>query len=104
MGSLFNFNSLITPRVMRLLFGVGVLISGLVSLGIIGAGLAMARTFGSALLSLLVIVLALVGFCIGVIASRVSCECILVMFMIRSELAHIRQTMATARPQPAQGG
>ena len=96
MGALFNFNTLITPRVMKLLFAVGVVISGLASLGLIGAGLEFAHSFGGALLSLLVILFAVAAFFVGVIASRVSCECILVMFMIRSELAHLRQNISAA--------
>jgi len=93
MGSLFNFNTLITPRVMKLLFFFCVLLNGLISLGLLGSGLSMAHSFGGAVLSLAVIIGAIVWFFIGVIVSRVSCECILVMFMIRSELAHLRQNL-----------
>ena len=97
MGALFNFNTLITPRVMKLLFFVGVIVSGLGSLGVIGAGLTYARMLGGGgMSSLFVVIVAIVMFFVGVIASRVSCECILVMFMIRSELAHMRQTLAPA--------
>lgn len=100
MGSLFNFNTLITPRVMKLLFAVGVVVSALVSLGLVSAGLSYAHYFGSGIGGLFIIVLAIVLFFIGVITSRVSCECILVMFMIRSELAHMRQTLASAPAAP----
>jgi len=96
MGALFNFNTLITPRVMKLLFAAGVVVSALMALGLISAGLELAHSFGGALLSLLVVIFAIAAFFIGVIASRVSCECILVMFMIRSELAHMRQNFASA--------
>lgn len=100
MGALFNFNTLITPRVMKLLFAVGVIVSAILSLVLISAGLSFAHSFGGGLLSLVIVVLAVAGFFIGVIASRVSCECILVMFMIRSELAHMRQTLAPAPAAP----
>lgn len=98
MGSLFNFNTLITPRVMKLLFAVGVVFSGLMALGLISAGLSFAHSFGGSIMSLFVIIFAIAAFFVGVIASRVSCECILVMFMIRSELAHMRQNLAPASP------
>ena len=96
MGALFNFNTLITPRVMKLLFAVGVVASGLTALALASAGLSFANSFGGAFLSLLIIIFAIATFFIGVIASRVSCECILVMFMIRSELAHLRQNFTAA--------
>jgi hypothetical protein len=96
MGALFNFNTLITPRVMKLLFAVGVVASGLTALVLASAGLSFAHSFGGAFLSLLTIIFAIATFFIGVIASRVSCECILVMFMIRSELAHLRQNFTAA--------
>ncbi|GEM_PF-3824854 len=96
MGALFNFNTLITPRVMKLLFAVGVVVSALTALALVKAGLSFADSFGGAFLSLLTIIFAIATFFIGVIASRVSCECILVMFMIRSELAHLRQNLTAA--------
>jgi hypothetical protein len=88
MGSLFNFNTLITPRVMKLLFVVGVVVTGLLSLAIIKAGFSFGAGMG-----FLALFLAAAFFFVGVITSRVSCECILVMFMIRSELAHLRQNL-----------
>lgn len=91
MGSLFNFNTLITPRVMKLLFVVGVVFTGLLSLAIVKTGF----SFGAAA-GFLGLFVAAAFFFVGVITSRVSCECILVMFMIRSELAHMRQSLTSA--------
>jgi hypothetical protein len=91
MGSLFNFSTLITPRVMKFLFVAGVIVNALLTLGVISAGFNYGAGIG-----FVALVFSVPLFFIGVISSRVFCECILVMFMIRSELAHMRQNLTPA--------
>lgn len=89
MMRLFKFDSLITPSIIKFLFYIGVAFSLIGALVTIAAGLSLMRY--QALLGLGYIVAGLVGILVGIIVSRVLTEMILVLFMIRDELAWQRQ-------------
>lgn len=89
MMRLFKFDSLITPSIIKFLFYIGVAFSILGALGVIGSGVSMMQYqtmmgFGTIIGGLLLILL-------GIVGSRVFTEMILVMFMIRDELAWQRE-------------
>lgn len=98
MGSLFSFNKLITPSIIKIIFGISVFLVGLGSFGLFVTGY---EESSSTILGLLCIFPALIIFIIGVIIARVSAEMTLVIFMIRDELAWQRVRLSephTATP------
>ncbi len=89
LAKLLTFDVLITPSIIKFLFYIGIAASIIESLGIISYGvvtlndqfwLGFSYIFGGLFLILL-----------GIIGSRVVAEMILVLFMIRDELAWQRQ-------------
>jgi len=89
MMRLFKFDSLITPSIIKFLFYIGVAASTLGALGVVGSGMSMmhydaATGFGMIIGGLILIL-------VGIVVSRVMTEMILVIFMIRDELAWQRQ-------------
>jgi Domain of unknown function (DUF4282) len=89
MERLFNFDSLITPSIIKFLFYLGVVGSVLGALVIIVSGLGIMRW--NALVGIGYILGGLLLVLVGIVASRVATEIILVVFMIRDELAWQRQ-------------
>ena len=86
---LFNFDSLITPSIAKFLFYLGVAASVLGAFGVIGTGFSFMHY--QTMLGLGYIVAGLIIILFGIVASRVATEMILVVFMIRDELAWQRQ-------------
>ena len=100
---LFKFDSLITPSIVKFLFYLGVIGSGLIAVFIVITGLGMMRTFGifGSLTGIATIIGGLLAVIIGVVFSRVATELILVVFMIRDELAWQRQQQQSSNgPTP----
>jgi len=95
MMGLFNFNSLITPTIVKILFYAGIALSVIGAYQAISYGLEIDRFapgYGR-----LCIFAGLMVAPVGIIASRVITELVLVLFMIRDELAWQRvNTHATA--------
>jgi len=89
MMRLFRFNSLITTSIIKFLFYLGIAGSVVGALGKINSGIAI-MTF-QAWLGFTYILGGLFLILLGVIGSRVCAEMILVLFMIRDELAWQRQ-------------
>lgn len=89
MTRLFKFDSLITPSIIKLLFYLGVALSVLLALGVIGSGLGLMTQ--APLSGIGCILGGLIGIGLGIVGSRVAAEMILVQFMIRDELAWQRQ-------------
>ena len=94
MPNLFKFDSLITPSIVRFLFYFGVFCSVIGALAVFSSGMSfMQYQFALGLAYILGGIIVIVG---GVIFSRVAAEMILVMFMIRDELAWQRQNAMSA--------
>jgi hypothetical protein len=91
MSHLFKFDTLITPSIVRFLFYFGVVVSVIGALGIVGSGLSLMHY--QFMLGLSYIIGGALVTVIGIAASRVTAEMILVLFMIRDELAWQRQNV-----------
>jgi len=86
---LFKFDSLITPTIIKFLFYIGVVGSIIGALVTIVSGIGLMQY--EAMAGLGYIVAGVVLILVGIIVSRVLTEMILVLFMIRDELAWQRQ-------------
>lgn len=93
MSRLFKFDTLIAPSIVRFLFYFGVTVSVIVALGIVGSGLKLMDY--SFMLGLAYMIGGVLVTAIGTILSRVTAEMVLVLFMIRDELAWQRQNIQT---------
>jgi hypothetical protein len=91
MSRIFKFDTLITPSIVRFLFYFGVVVSVIAALGILGTGLKLMDY--QFMLGLSYMIGGVLVTVIGIIVSRVIAEMILVLFMIRDELAWQRQTV-----------
>jgi hypothetical protein len=96
MGSLFSFDKLITPSIIKFLFYIGVAIVALTALGILLTG--FNQSAYSPIPGFLYFFLAIIVFVVGVIGVRVSAEMTLVIFMIRDELAWARVNRSEQTP------
>ena len=96
MSRLFSFDTLITPGIIRFLFYVGVVLSCLFGLVLITAGNNIMGMFGQSMGGLSFIIGIIAAF-VGILVSRVLAEMILVVFMIRDELAWQRQSQEMSR-------
>ena len=96
MSRLFKFDSLITPSIVKFLFYFGVTLSVIGSIGIVASGLQMMNY--QFMLGLVYIIGAVLATVAGIVMSRVAAEMILVLFMIRDELAWQRQNIQTVKP------
>lgn len=90
MMRLLSFNSLITPLIVKILYVVGIVGAVAGALGVYGSLHWQLGFIGAA-------VVALLAFCIGVLVARVGAEMILVLFMIRDELAWQRERAQSGR-------
>jgi len=95
MLQLFKFDSLVTPSIIKFMFYFGVICSAFGALTTIGTGMTMMQY--QPMLSFAYIIGGLIIALIGVIMSRVGTELILVLFMIRDELAWQRQQTTQER-------
>jgi hypothetical protein len=73
----FSFSEFVTTRVIRFVFGLGVVFSGIGALALLVGG--FSNGFGSGLLMLILSPLAFLLYVLGV---RIWCEIIIVMFRI----------------------
>ena len=102
MTRLFKFDSLVTPSIIKFLFYLGVIGSIIGSviggLGIMGSGAAIMQYQSMLGLAYIVggLILLIVGTLVGIVVSRVMAELILVLFMIRDELAWQRERSGAA--------
>ena len=90
MKQFLNFDKMITPTIIKILFWVGVGLSALASLSIIISGLtSMFSYYGSAFMGFLMLIFGVISFGIGVLFSRVYCELLIVLFKIQGSLVSI---------------
>jgi hypothetical protein len=98
MGSLFSFDKLITPSIIKVLFYIGVAIVALSALGILIAG--FNQPAYSPIPGFLYLFPAAIVLVVGIVGVRVASEMTLVIFMIRDELAWQRVN-GTEQTSPA---
>ncbi len=94
-----TFDSLITPGIIRLLFYVSLVLTCLAAWATDAAIASNPLMPGMGGIGLLVAIVVLVA---GVLLSRVAAELILVLFMIRDELAWQRQSQSGVRSLAAE--
>jgi hypothetical protein len=92
MKALLSFDHLVTPSIIKFFFYLGLVLSAIGALGVIGSGFSVMNY--SVALGLGYIVLSLVVLAGGAVISRIVCELVLVTFMIRDELAWQRENAA----------
>lgn len=90
LSRLFKFDTLITPSILKFCFYFGVVVFALLSLGVIGSGLKIMDY--SFIAGIGYILGGIILFFAGVVFSRVSTEMVLVLFMVRDELAWQRES------------
>jgi ABC-type uncharacterized transport system fused permease/ATPase subunit len=95
---LFKFDSLITPSILKFVFYTGVVLSVLGALSVIASGFKLMEY--QFVLGLAYIVGGLILTLVGIVVSRVVTEMMLVIFMIRDELAWQRQNVAAPTRAP----
>ncbi len=98
MKSLFSFDNLITPSIIKFLFYVGVAVVSLGALGMLVVG-ANEPSY-SPIPGFAFFLLAIVFFVVGILLVRVGAEVTLVAFMIRDELAWQRVNKTTPEVVP----
>jgi len=82
----FSFSEFIVPKIIKVLFGIGILISAIVALSFIAQG------FGaSAWLGILALIFSPVVFVISVILARVYLEVVMVLFRIADNTTKMAQ-------------
>ena len=81
---LFTFDNLITPSIIRLMFYVVVIVECLGALGVIITLLNAYIPVGLALLGIIGVI---IGLLVVIVGARIGAELVLVLFMIRDELA-----------------
>lgn len=89
-----NFDKMITPTIIKVLFWVGVGLSALsgFSLFVTGIGQMVSR-FGSGFMGFLTIIFGIVVFSVGVLFARIYCELLIVIFKIQGTLTSIDEKM-----------
>jgi hypothetical protein len=87
MSEFLSFDTFITPRIIRIVFALGLLLIALGALFRVLYGLWEFHIFGG-------VILPLVGACIAALLWRIYCELILVFFDMRDKLADL-----AARPR-----
>ncbi len=87
MSDFLSFDTFITPRIIRVVFALGLLLIAIVTLIRIVIGIWELSILGG-------IILPLIGACVVALLWRIYCELILVFFDMREKLAEI-----AARPR-----
>lgn len=89
MSEFLSFDTFIAPRIIRIVFVLGLLLIGIATLVRVVLGIWQLSIFGG-------IILPLIGACIGALLLRIYCELILVFFDMRDKL----QTLANRSTAP----
>lgn len=87
MDKFFNFDSMITPIIIKIIFWVGLGASVLSGLGIIISGLNSPWGGGAQVIGGLLIIV------VGPLVVRIYCELLIIMFKMHEALQDIRQSL-----------
>lgn len=91
---LISFDKMITPTIIKVLFWIGVGISGLFGIITIFTGLAqMFSGFGEGFIGFFTMIIGLVIIGVGILASRIYCELLIVVFKMHESLVSINQKL-----------
>lgn len=91
---LISFDKMITPTIIKVLFWIGVGISGLFGIITIFTGLAqMFSGFGEGFIGFFTMIIGLVIIGVGILASRIYCELLIVVFKMHESLVSINEKL-----------
>lgn len=89
-----NFDAMITPTIIKIIFWAGVGVSGLIGIIICFSGLSQMFTrFGDTFIGLISFIFGIVIIAFGVLVSRVYAELMIVVFKIQESLHSIDQKL-----------
>lgn len=101
MKSFLNFDKMVTPMIIQILFWIGVALSALT--GIIYVILGLVTMFsgeiGGGFVGFLMFIGGFIGFAIGVLFSRIYCELLIVIFKILNKLTSIDDKLSAPNNQ-----
>jgi hypothetical protein len=96
-GDLFQWERFVTPTVIKVFYWLAVVIS--VLLGIGGAVSALNTMAFNPFVGMIFLIASVLGTCMGVIASRIIAEFVLIVFRINEHLGAIRNQGSGLRDQ-----
>lgn len=91
--SYLNFDTMITPLIVKILFWVGVAGGAIYGIVVSFSGLGMIFGYGNGFLGFLLFLLGFVIFAVGVLLSRLYCEILIVIFKMQESLNAINQKL-----------
>ena len=90
MKQFISFDKMITPTIIKILFWIGVVISGILAFISIFSGLGqMFSGYGEAFFGFFVVLLGVATFVVGTLMSRIYCELLIVVFKMQEALSSI---------------
>lgn len=98
-GNLFQWERFVTPTVIKVFYWLAVVIS--ILLGLAGAITALGTMAFNPFVGMIFLISSLLGICMGVIASRIVAEFVLIVFRINEHLGAIKNQGAGFPPQTA---
>jgi type III secretory pathway component EscS len=87
-GDLFQWERFVTPTVIKVFYWLAVVIS--VLLGLVGAVTSLDTMAFNPFVGMIFLVVSVLGICMGVIASRIIAEFVLIVFRVNEHLGAIR--------------
>jgi hypothetical protein len=82
----FSFSSFITPKIIKVLFVIGIVLSVIYAIAIIATAFAAHIALG-----IVVLILSPIVFILFVLAIRVYLEILIIMFRIQNDVAEIKE-------------
>ena len=92
MHKYINFDSMITPTIIKILFWIGVGLSGLFGIITFFSGLAVMFT-ESGFTGFLMVIFSLIIIAVGILVSRIYCELLIVVFKMHESLTQINEKL-----------
>jgi Domain of unknown function (DUF4282) len=98
-SDLFQWERFVTPTVIKVFYWLAVVIS--VLLGVASALSSLAAMAYNPFVGLILLVVSVLGACMGVVVARILAEFVLIVFRINEHLGAIRNQGTGLRGQPA---
>lgn len=101
MKDFLNFNKMVTPMIIQILFWIGVAISALYGIFLIitGLGTMFSGFSGTGFPGFLMFIGGFIVFAIGILFSRIYCELLIVIFKILNKLTSIDDKLSASNDQ-----
>lgn len=89
-----SFENMITPTIIKILFWVGIGVSGISAIITFFTGIAMMfDRYSSGFGGFIIMLSSIIVFALGILFSRIYCELLIVIFKIHESLASINNKM-----------